>query len=148
MKIKRKKKKTLVLAVKHGLAYIAIWQFLGFLILLLLVWVNEFIDFASFFYGAPPQEPNIARACLASAAIIFAAIIVVGHTYTQQHKIISGMLTICTYCHRIEIDEKVWEYIRKQIEKNQSLNISHGICANCLEKVKQDWDNEKLPPAE
>ena len=139
----KKKKKTLVLAIKHGFAYIAFWQFAGFMILILLVWANEFIDFASFFFDVAAQAPNYMRACVSSAAIILSAIIVVGNTYNQQHKIISGMLTICSYCHRIEIEKDIWEYIEKQLNKNPSLHVTHGICGECIEKVKQTWDEEE-----
>ncbi len=143
MKHKTKEKKTLVLAIKHGFAYIALWQFLGFMLLLLLVWANEFIDFAAFFFDVAAQTPNYMRACLSSAAIITASIIVVGNTYNQQHKIISGMLTICPYCHRIELEKNIWDYIENQLNKKPSLHVTRGICDDCLEKVKKTWDDEK-----
>ena len=143
MQKNKKKNKTLVLAIKHGFAYIAFWQFAGFMILILLVWANEFLDFAAFFFDVAAQAPNYIRACVSSAAIIVAAIIVVGNTYNQQHKIISGMLTICSYCHRIELEKDIWEYIEKQLNKNPSLHVTHGICAECIEKVKKTWDEEE-----
>lgn len=139
----KKKNKTLVLAIKHGFAYIALWQFLGFMLLLLLVWANEFIDFAFFFFDVAAQEPNYMRACLSSATIITAAIIVVGNTYNQQHKIISGMLTICSYCHRIELEKDIWNYIEEQLNRYPSLHVTHGICDDCLKKVKKTWDEEE-----
>ena len=142
MNTKVKKKKTLVLAIKHGFAYIALWQFLGFLLLVLMVWANEFIDFAAFFFHVAAQAPNYIRACLSSAAIILAGIIVVGNTYNQQHKIISGMLTICSYCHRIEIEKNIWDYIEEQLNKSPSLHVTHGICSDCIEKVRETWDEE------
>ena len=142
MKTKTKKKATLVLALKHGFAYIAFWQFTGFIILILLVWANEFIDFASFFFGVAEQAPNYVRACLSTAAIIISAIIVVGNTYSQQNRIISGMLTICSYCHRIELEKDIWDYIEMHLNKNPSLNVTHGICEDCLAKVKKTWNEE------
>ena len=137
------KKKTLVLAIRSGLTVIALWQFIGFAILLLLVWANEIWDFASYFYGETAREPNMVRALLASAAIILAAVIVVGHTYVQHRAIISGMLTLCSYCHRIEIDRDVWSCIEDHLRRTPSLRLTHGICPDCIEKVRDTWAEEE-----
>ena len=43
--------------VMRGFAYIAAWQSAAFLMLFLLIWVNEVIDIAALVYGAPPSRP-------------------------------------------------------------------------------------------
>ena len=140
---RRASERTLVLAVKNGFSYIAAWQFAGFTLLLLLVWANEVLDLASLLFGAAPTPPSIVRGCLASAGVLLAAVIVVGNTYLQQRSIISGMLTICSYCHKIRVDQEIWQRIEEYLSRNPMVLLSHGMCPECYEKVKQSWEEEK-----
>jgi hypothetical protein len=142
MKRKHSRQKALVLSIRNTLSYIAFWQAAGFLLLLLLVWVNETLDLAALIYGMPPTPPNVTRGCLATAGVLLAAIIVVGHTYVQQRSIISGMLTICSYCHKITLDKEVWQRIEDHLARNPLLRLSHGICPDCFVKVQESLDKE------
>jgi hypothetical protein len=132
-----------VLSIGGGFARIALWQFAGFTILILLVWLNEIIDFAAFFYGTPARDPNYLRASLASAAVILAAVIVVGQTYLQQRAILAEVLTVCSYCHRIAVDPDVWQHVEDHLHKNPLLKLTHGICPDCIEKVRATWEAEE-----
>lgn len=133
MKTNRKEKtKSLVLMARDGLAYVALWQFMAFLVLILLVWVNEILDLFSLLLGGVRQPPDFMRACLATSGVLLAAVITVGHTYIQQRKIISGLLTICSYCHRIRIDQEVWQRVEEYISRHGMVQFSHGICPECF----------------
>ena len=148
----RKRKKTLVLAIRDAFSYIALWQVLSFMILLLLVWVNEYLDIAHLFWGVAKQPPDLLRGCLASAGVLFGLIVTVGHTYLQQRTIVSGMLTICSYCHRIRIDDEIWQQIEQYVSRNSSIMLSHGICPDCYEKAVESMDehpqaNDESHPA-
>jgi hypothetical protein len=137
MQRKKKQQKTIVLAIRNAISYIAIWQALSFLLLLLLVWVNEILDLAHLIWGLPQSPPDYMRAALASAGVILGMVVTVGHTYLQQRNIISGVLTICSYCHRIRIDQEVWQRIEQYVTGNSTIMLSHGICPECYGKVMQ-----------
>jgi len=124
--------------VTRGFAYIAIWQCAAFLILILLVWANEIYDFAALLFDVLPSPPNLTRGFLASAGILIGLIIAVGNTYLQQQRIISGMLTICSYCHNIRIDREIWQRVEEYIAKHGEVDFTHGICPDCFEKVMGD----------
>jgi hypothetical protein len=137
MQHRKKPRKTIVLAIRNAFSYIALWQVLSFLILLLLVWVNELLDLAHLIWGLPKAEPDAMRATLASAGVILGMVITVGHTYLQHRNIISGVLTICSYCHRIRIDQQVWQRIEQYVTASSAMMLSHGICPECYSKVMQ-----------
>jgi len=137
---KKKMAKTLVLVVRNGFSYIAFWQFAAFFVLFLLAWVNEILDLPALFYGEKKTPPNIARGCLCSAGVLLAAVVTVGHTYVQQKHIIGGMLTICSYCHRIRIDEELWQRIESYLTRNPMLMLTHGICPDCYRKAVRSAD--------
>ncbi|MBT3191265.1 MAG: hypothetical protein HN341_01790 [Verrucomicrobia bacterium] len=121
-----------------GFVSIAAWQFSAFLILFLLVWVNEFLDISALLYDTPMTPPDLTRACLASAGVLLAAIIAVGHTYVQQQQLIFGILTMCSYCHKIRISEEDWERVEEYVGKRSTAAFSHGICPACYEDAKKE----------
>jgi len=131
----KKQDQMLVLMVRDGLAYVALWQFGAFAILLLLVWANEILDIYSLLFGGEPREPDYMRACLSAAGVLLAAIITVGHTYIQQKRIISGLLTICSYCHKIRIDTATWQRVEEYITRHGAVEFTHGICPDCFKKA-------------
>jgi hypothetical protein len=132
MKGNKKNEKTLVLMARDGLVYVAMWQFCAFAILLLLVWANEILDVFSLLFDGQPRRPDYMRACLSTAGVLLAAVITVGHTYIQQKRIISGLLTICSYCHRIRVDSEVWQRVEQYISRHGVVQFSHGICPDCF----------------
>lgn len=122
-------------SVARGFAYIALWQCAVFLILILLVWVNEVYDLTALWFGASASPPDLTRGCLASAAMLMGLIIVVGNTYLQQQRAVAGLLTICSYCHNIRIDHEVWQRVEAYIVGKSSVEFTHGICPPCFEKI-------------
>ena len=95
--VKQRGHKVLSLSVVDSFSHVAVWQGAGFVILLLLVWFNELTDVPALLAGRPASPPDLARGCISSAGVLFAAIITIGQTYLQQRSIVSGMLTICCY---------------------------------------------------
>jgi len=125
---------------EHQFAYVAFWQFMTFLALMLIVWVNEIWDFAALVYGTKPQPPNVFNASLLSAAVIAIAILTVTNTYSQQKRIIRGLLTVCSYCHKVKVEQQVWEGLEKFVVDRSLAAFTHGVCPDCFAKVTSEMD--------
>jgi len=121
--------------LRHGFSYLPVWQFLGGIILLQLVWLNELLDFPALLFGVERTGPDIFRGCVLSAFILVVMIITVGHTYLQQQRLVSGLLTICCYCRRIRLSQTAWEQIEAYLGRHSELKFSHGVCPECFQKV-------------
>jgi hypothetical protein len=128
---------------EHDFAYVAFWQFLTFFALMLIVWVNELWDLAALVYGTTPRSPNVFSASVLSAAVILIAIITVLHTYHQQKRIIRGLLTVCSYCHKVKVDEKLWEQMESFVADRSLASFSHGICPECFQRVSGSLDEHQ-----
>jgi hypothetical protein len=126
----------------NAFAYIAFWQFLTFGLLVLVIWVNELWDLPATLYDAPPKGPDLFSAWVLSAGVLLIAIITVGHTYVQQKRIISGMLTICSYCHKVRIERRAWEQMEDYIADHSLAALSHGVCPTCFEKITSTHDKD------
>lgn len=120
-----------------GFAWIALWQLLVFLLLLLLVWVDELLDLAALLFDVPPREPNLVRGCLASAGVLLGAVVLVGNTYLQQRRIVRGLLTICSYCKKIRLATESWQRIEEYIGRRSAIQFTHSVCPQCLDRETQ-----------
>lgn len=61
------------------------------------------------------------------------------HRVTQLEK----LLPTCSYCRKIRGKDNRWHNIEAYIEKQTSVQFSHGICPECLEKVFPDYARKK-----
>jgi DNA-binding response OmpR family regulator len=50
-----------------------------------------------------------------------------------------GIISICSFCHKIRNDEKSWERLEKYIGEHSAAEFSHGICPECAKKHYPDY---------
>jgi len=125
---------------RDGFVSVAFWQLLAFLMLILLIWVNEVLDLSRLWFGTHPSAPNLYRGCVLTIGVFIVAVIAVGNTYIQQKRIISGLLLVCSSCRKIQVDEKAWEQFDDYVVDHSLASISHGICPACFDRVKKELD--------
>ncbi|MEI7437725.1 MAG: hypothetical protein WCL16_13050, partial [bacterium] len=123
---------------RDALLYVAMWQGLCFLMLVLLVWVGEFYDLSALWLHAPPRPPNLLHAWTLTIGISVTALITVGHTYEQQRHIIRGLLTICATCHRIRLSTEKWEQMDDYLGDHSLALLTHGLCPECFAAMQRD----------
>lgn len=115
--------------------YIAIWQGLIFLMLLCLVWVNEVLDLPNLIYGAPPSPPDWIAAGTLSVGVVVVAFISIAYSYQQHKRVLAGMLTICSYCHRVQLDQEAWQRLDFFVSSRTRAEFSHGVCPECFARL-------------
>lgn len=123
---------------KRPFEYIAFWQFLAFSLLVGMIWANALLDLANIIWGQPNEEFDWFGACLLTAAVIIVGFITIAHTWLQQKQIISGLLKVCSYCHKIQIDKAAWERMEEFLSENTRAEFTHGICPACYKKVLEE----------
>jgi hypothetical protein len=117
---------------RRELAVIAFWQFSTFVMLLLLVWVNQVLDLPSLLGGAVPSTMQIVSGVVLSAGVLIVALITIGHTYLQQKRMLTGLVTVCSKCHKVK-EEEAWARFDEYITVHSRLGVSHGLCPTCYE---------------
>lgn len=123
---------------KDGLAAVAFWQLMAFLMLILLIWTNEILDLTALWFNAPASRMNIFRGCVLTIGVVIVGVITVGHTYLQQKRIITGLLTVCAGCRKIRLDDHLWEQLDEYVSEHSLALISHGLCPHCFENMKRE----------
>ena len=116
-------------------AYIAFWQFMTFIMLLLLVWFNELQGTSELFFDAPPEDPNFLRASLLTIGVLFAAVVTIGNTYLQQRRVLRKLLRICSKCHKVMVSEESWQRIEDYISDRSLMSFTHGLCPQCHDEM-------------
>lgn len=122
---------------KDPFAYIGFWQFLTFIMLILLVWVNEVRDMPALLFNAEPQNLNIFRGCLLTAGVLATAIVTIGNTYLQQKRVLNSMISVCSNCNKVRVNDNQWKQMEAYISENSLLTFTHGLCPVCMEKVME-----------
>lgn len=54
----------------------------------------------------------------------------------QRVNQLQGLLPICCYCKRIRDDSNYWHQVEAYIERHSVAQFSHGICPDCVAKLK------------
>ncbi len=53
------------------------------------------------------------------------------------------MISICSYCKKVRVDNKVWQDLELYISEHSDTQFSHSICPSCYEKiVKPELEEE------
>jgi len=128
------KNETIILP-KDPFAYIAFWQLMTFVMLILVVWVNEMHDGAAVFFNSPSGGFNFFRACTLTSAVLVAAIVTIGNTYLQQRKVLKSLIVVCSNCHRVRLNDNVWQKWEEYIGERSLLSFSHGLCPECTKEL-------------
>jgi len=134
---------------RHPLVYIALWQLFGFVMLLCVVWICEVSGILSAYFKEPwasyfretLSSSGLARAVVISLGIIICAAVIIGNTFIQQKRILSGFLIICSYCKRVRLNEQNWQRLETYVSKHSRATFSHGICPDCYARIDKETDN-------
>jgi hypothetical protein len=129
--------------LKNPFSYIAFWQMLTFVLLILLVWYNELTDLPSIVFDTPPAKANVLQGCIMTAFILFAAIVVVGNTFLQEKRILNGLISICSRCHKVRINKDNWKNIEEYLDENTLFSFTHGLCPDCEKEVMKEINEKK-----
>ncbi len=119
---------------------IAAWQMAVYTALLLLVWANEFLDFSAIIYGTAPRTMDFVGACLISAFVLTTAIVNIGHTYLVQAEMLQGLVTICSHCRKIRVNEDLWSGLEDYVIRFTGVDFTHGLCPECYEGEIRELD--------
>jgi len=53
-------------------------------------------------------------------------------------KPLRGILPVCSYCKRLRDDRGYWEQVDVYLDKHSDVDISHGVCPDCMEEHHPD----------
>jgi PAS domain S-box-containing protein len=54
------------------------------------------------------------------------------HQIERELKNLRGLLSLCSWCHRVEDSRGAWVEIERYLSTHSSIDVTHGICPVCL----------------
>ncbi len=136
----QKPKNTLL---QRPLEHIAFWQFLCFLLLIAFVWTVRSLNLLDVFFGARGEDEGWYFAWIITIGIIVVGFVTVGQTYVQERRALRGLIVVCSYCHRVRVDEAAWQQMERFVSQRTLADFTHGICPKCFGEQVQELDQNK-----
>ena len=126
---------------KRPLEYVAFWQALGFVLLICVIWTAHVLNLSSAVYQISATEAGWYQSWLLTAAVIVIGFVTVAHTYLQERRILRGLIIVCSYCHKVQIDRAAWQQMELFVSDRTLAEFTHGVCPSCYERVTHKMDH-------
>jgi uncharacterized protein (DUF2062 family) len=122
--------------IGRPLHYIAFWQAMSFIMLICAMWASETL-------GLLHEGPsNFTSLILPTILLTLGGFVAVSHTYFQEGRILHGLITICSYCRKVKIDQHIWTQVEQFVTQHSRADFTHGVCPECYQKLSDDMTRE------
>ena len=114
---------------------ILIFEAVGFILVLGLLWLNEWLDLPRWLLGAPATPINWRESVLESVLVL---VLGAGTLSWTRHivarlRYLEGFVRICMNCKRVQVGD-TWVPIEVYVIDHSEAVLSHSVCPECKEK--------------
>lgn len=112
---------------------ILVLEFAGFLLMLLIIWLDEFFDLESHLNGVPPKPIDWFHFLLESGSILVLMAVVTTGTYLllRQIKRLESFIMVCAWCKKVRYKGQ-WISLERYLRQESEGEASHGMCPECF----------------
>jgi hypothetical protein len=122
---------------KKSLTRVFWYQGAGFLVIIALCFLDEFLSLSSMILHGHPYLHNFGESTVKMLLILAVWLIVVSSTRRLLLRVrqLEEFLRVCAWCHRIDFKGR-WMPIEEFFQQGFDTPTTHGICPICLERNK------------
>jgi|SRR4051812_47309911 hypothetical protein len=115
------------------------YECMGFASIIILLWLDEFVGAAQTLFGGEPHVRDWRDCAMTTLMVLYVWAIVFGFTKKMVDHLhyLEGLLRICAWCRKVGHAEK-WMKVEDYFEKDFHIQTTHGMCPECLRKLKED----------
>lgn len=112
------------------------YEIAGFSAILLMTWTNEVLGIPQRFYerNYTTNWHDAITESIITLAVAIPTIIASWRISRRLHHL-EGFLRVCSWCRKVDIDEE-WVPLEEYMRRNLNTETTHGICPECLERMK------------
>ena len=117
-----------------------IWMEIGmFMLVLITLWLDEFVDIPHRLFNAPATPYRIAEYIIetSSVTIVGSTVILITWFLIRRLEREEGFVRVCSWCKRVFLNDR-WVEFEEYLHQGQDLTPTHGICESCLQKAKAE----------
>ena len=117
-----------------SLLVITLLEAVGFILVLLVIWLDELIDLPHLLFGAARAPVRLAEAWLESACVLTVCVcVLVGSRWLLQRiRHLESFVVVCAWCRKVRVDDR-WILFEEYLRERGDVRTSHGICESCAE---------------
>lgn len=110
-------------------------EFIGFLVVIAILWLDEIWDIPFVLFGGQATPINYRESVFEMALVAALAVVVLARTHRMLVKIrhLEGILPVCSFCKKIRVDDQ-WVPIENYIRDHSPVEFSHSLCPQCREE--------------
>ena len=125
---------------------VLIYEAISFAILIIILWIDEFLDFPAILLNAPPTPVNWQESLFESGLIVLVGGIIIRFTckILRKMRYLEGIIYVCASCKKIKDIDENWYPMEAYIDQRADVQFSHGICPECAEKLYPDFNPYKI----
>lgn len=107
-------------------------ELIGFFAVLAIIWLDEFVDIPSLYFGATRTPPRPEEYWFESIAVFFLAVVVVSSTFWifRRLQYLEQFVRVCAWCRKVLVNEQ-WVSFEEYMKTQYDVHSSHGICPDC-----------------
>ncbi len=122
------------------------YQLAAFMLIIALIWFDEFADIPHYLFGAEATPVNWKESLTETLLIIPIASIIIYYTKVlfQKMKYLEGLLPICSSCKNIRDAQGNWQSMEAFIHDRSEARFSHGLCPKCAKKLYPEVFTENI----
>lgn len=114
-------------------------QSIGFLALVVLSWIDEYLLFPSRLLPAWVWQGGWREALVETLAIAIVGAAVISYTVILQRRVerLERLLKVCAWCRKVDLGGK-WIPMEEYLELSSHTACTHGMCEECAGKFMVD----------
>lgn len=111
---------------------IVLCESLGFLAVIIILWLDEILDLPHMFFGAPATPSNYIESIFETLMVLPLAFTIIFLTVKllKRIRVLEGILPICSFCRKIRINGK-WIILDSYVRDHSDADFSHSVCPSC-----------------
>jgi hypothetical protein len=125
---------------RKKIKWILWFETLGFLLLILLSWLDELVSLPQLIFGGDTHGgPNWHEAVLESSALVMVWCVVILFTKRLMRRLfyLDDFLRVCAWCRKIGYGDE-WTTVEDYFSRGFAIKTSHGICPACEAKSAEE----------
>ena len=109
-------------------------EIIGFLCVIIIVWLDELFDLPHNVFGALPSSINYSESLFESIVIVLLGLVIIllTHAILQRLRFFEGLVPVCSFCKKIRSGDQ-WMPIVEYIGEHSEADFSHTVCPECME---------------
>ncbi|MBA3650609.1 MAG: hypothetical protein H0W66_03765, partial [Chthoniobacterales bacterium] len=111
---------------------ILLMELLGFGGVLLLIWLDEYVDIPFRYLGALPTPPRPQEYWFETVAVLLLAVAIVSATLWifRRLRFLEDFIRVCAWCRKVEVADQ-WVTFEDYMKLQHDVKATHGICPAC-----------------